>query len=80
MVINEGKLNSQAHWLAQGYLQGQRDFLVKLIEKKFDSEVPDGVRMAIDQLPDALLDSIGPKVLLAPDAPSAIDAVVKHVP
>jgi hypothetical protein len=79
LLANNETLNSQAHWLAQGYLQGQRDFLVKLIECKFDTNLTQALRTAIDQLPDALLDSVGPLVLSAPDTSSALHAVEEFV-
>jgi hypothetical protein len=79
LLADKETLNAQAHWLAQGYLQGQRDFLIKLVERKFDTDLPQALRSAIDQLPDALLDSVGPLVLSAPDSSSALHAVEEFV-
>ena len=75
VLANQDYRSAQAHWLAQGYLQGQRDLLLKLIERKFDRELPKALREALDQVPAALLESVGPLVLSAPDASSAIEAV-----
>lgn len=79
MLLDNRQVNAQAHWLAQGYLQGQRDFLVKLVERKFDTDLPRELRTAIDQLPAALLESVGPLVLSAPDTSSALHAVEEFV-
>ena len=79
MLNDPQYLNSQAHWLAQGYLQGQRDFLVKLVEQKFEPEVPRELVTAIDQAPAALLESIGSLVLSAPDADSALKSMESYV-
>lgn len=79
LLVDNRQLNSQAHWLAQGYLQGQRDFLVKLVERKFETDLPQALRTAIDQVPAALLDSVGPLVLSAPDTSSALHAVEEFV-
>ena len=75
MLANHDYRNAQAHWLAQGYLQGQRDLLIKLMERKFARELPKARRTALDQVPAAMLESVGPLVLSAPDASSAIEAV-----
>ena len=75
MRLDDSHLNAQAHWLAQGYLQGQRDLLLKLIETKFESTLPRELRSALEQVPAALLDSVGPLVLSAPDTSSALEAV-----
>ncbi len=75
MRLDDSNLNAQAHWLAQGYLQGQRDLLLKLIETKFEKSLPRELRVALDQVPAALLDSVGPLVLSAPDPSSALEAV-----
>jgi hypothetical protein len=77
--LDNQQLNAQAHWLAQGYLQGQRDFLVKMVERKFDADLPRALRTAIDQLPAALLESVGPLVLSAPDTSSALHAMEEFV-
>ena len=79
MLTNPQYLNNQAHWLAQGYLQGQRDFLVKLVENKFDADVPHALLSVIDQLPAVLLESVGPLVLAAPDANTALKTVENYV-
>ena len=79
MLTHPHSLNSQAHWLAQGYLQGQRDFLVKLVEQKFNAEVPHKLMTAIDQVPAAMLESVGSLVLSAPDANSALKSVEVYV-
>ena len=44
----------------------QRDLLLKLIETKFEKTLPRELRVALDQVPAALLDSVGPLVLSAP--------------
>ena len=75
VLANHDYRNAQAHWLAQGYLQGQRDLLIKLMERKFDRDLPKALRDALDQVPAAMLESVGPLVLSAPDASSAIEAV-----
>jgi hypothetical protein len=75
VLANHDYRNAQAHWLAQGYLQGQRDLLIKLMERKFDRDLPKALRAALDQVPAAMLESVGPLVLSAPDASSAIEAV-----
>ena len=75
MRLDETSLNAQAHWLAQGYLQGQRDLLLKLMENKFEASLSRELRTALVQVPAALLDSVGPLVLSAPDASSALEAV-----
>ena len=79
VLTHPHSLNSQAHWLAQGYLQGQRDFLVKLVEQKFNAEVPHKLMTAIDQVPAAMLESVGSLVLSAPDANSALKSVEVYV-
>ena len=75
MLADHNYRNAQAHWLAQGYLQGQRDLLIKLIERKFEENLPKALRNALDQVPASMLESVGPLVLSAPDASSAIEAV-----
>ena len=75
MVGTGGQRSSAAMWLAQGYLQGQRDLLTKLAEKRFEGSLSDEVRSAIAQIPASMLESIGPLVLTAPDLRVALEAI-----
>ena len=75
-VVETGnERSSVAMWLAQGYLQGQRDLLAKLAENRFEAELTDEVRTAIAQIPASLLETVGPLVLTAPNLRGAMEAI-----
>ena len=76
-VVDTGndERSSVAMWLAQGYLQGQRDLLAKLAENRFEAELTDEVRTAIAQIPASLLETVGPLVLTAPNLRGAMEAI-----
>ena len=75
VVENGNERSSVAMWLAQGYLQGQRDLLTKLAENRFEAELTDEVRTAIAQIPASLLETVGPLVLTAPNLRGAMEAI-----
>ncbi len=61
----------QAGWLAQGYIQGQRDLLLYQLETRFTDSVSPAVRRRVAEAAPDALDAWGVRVL---DAPS-LDAV-----
>ena len=75
MVETGNGMSSVAMWLAQGYLQGQRDLLAKLAENRFEAELTDEVRTAIAQIPASMLETVGPLVLTAPNLRGAMEAI-----
>lgn len=61
----------QAAWLAQGYIQGQRDLLLFQLETRFTVDVSQAVRRRVAEAAPDALDTWGARVLDAPD----LDAV-----
>lgn len=61
----------QAAWLAQGYIQGQRDLLLFQLETRFTGRVSPAVRRRVAEADPGALDAWGARVLDAPD----LDAV-----
>jgi len=59
-------VKDQAMWLAQGYVQGQRDLLIQMLEHRFSETPPDIVRSQLATLPAHALESLGPLLLTAP--------------
>ena len=57
----------QAAWLAQGYVQGQRDLLLFQLETRFTDHVSPAVRQRVARATPDVLDTWGARVLDAPD-------------
>ena len=68
-------IEDQAAWLARGYVQGQRDLLLRLIEHRFSAPVPDDVRQQIASASPILIDSLSPLILAAPSMDAVAEAV-----
>ncbi len=71
MTATTVDVKEQAMWLAQGYVQGQRDLLVRILEHRFTDSIPETIRARLATVPAHKLESLGPLLLTAPD----IDAV-----
>ena len=59
--------HQQASWLAQGYIQGQRDLILFQLETRFTDRVSDAVRRRVATAEPDVLDTWGARVLDAPD-------------
>lgn len=59
--------HEQAAWLAQGYIQGQRDLLLFQLETRFTDRVSAAVRQRVAHAAPDALDTWGARVLDAPD-------------
>ena len=44
MMAKSFEVKDQAMWLAQGYVQGQRDLLIRLLEHRFSALLPADIR------------------------------------
>ena len=60
----------QAMLLAQGYVQGQRDLLIQLLEQRFDATLPESLRTHLAALPAHSLGNVGALLVRAPDVAS----------
>ena len=67
-------MEEQAAWLAKGYVQGQRDLLLRLIEHRFSRPVPSAVRQQIATASPVLIDSLSPLILAAPTMAAVAEA------
>ena len=76
MTGTQGSLVDRAEWLAKGYIQGQRDMLVKLLEHRFPTDLPDDIRTQIAHASPTVIENLGEVVLTAPDLHSVIAAAV----
>ncbi|MGC6416888.1 MAG: hypothetical protein ACON3Z_07210 [Bradymonadia bacterium] len=70
MNVDTLERKDQAMLLAQGYVQGQRDLLVQLLEQRFDTTLPDSLRTHLAALPAHSLGSVGALLVRAPDVAS----------
>ncbi len=59
--------HQHAAWLAQGYIQGQRDLLLFQLETRFSEGVSSAVRRRVATADPDALDTWGARVLDAPD-------------
>ena len=60
MMAHGKTMEEQAAWLAKGYVQGQRDLLLRMIEHRFSKPVPSEVRQQIATASPVLIDSLSP--------------------
>lgn len=67
-------VQEQAAWLAQGYIQGQRDLLLHQLEARFTDHISPAVRTRVARAAPDALDAWGVRVLDAPD----LDAVFEE--
>ena len=77
MTVNQETFVDRAEWLAKGYIQGQRDMLVKLLEHRFPTSLPDDVRTQIAHASPVVIENLGSVVLTAPDIGSVLAAAVE---
>ncbi|MEE2786478.1 MAG: hypothetical protein VX589_04000 [Myxococcota bacterium] len=68
------EIENQAAWLARGYVQGQRDLLLRLIEHRFSTPIPADVRQCIASASPVFIDSLSPLVLAAPSMDAVAEA------
>lgn len=68
-------LMDRAEWLALGYVQGQRDLILQLLEDRFGSPLPAEVRTQIANASPVILDQMSPVVLSAVDLDSALASI-----
>jgi hypothetical protein len=71
MMAKVVDVKDQAMWLAQGYVQGQRDLLIQMLEHRFSKTLPKAMRSQLATIPAHALESLGPLLLSAP----TLDAV-----
>jgi len=64
----------QAMWLAQGYLQGQRDLLLRALQHRFNTEIPDAVLASLATAPADDIEHLGPLILAAPTVDALVEA------
>ena len=64
----------QAMWLAQGYLQGQRDLLLRVLEHRFSTDVPASVMANLAAAPADAIENLGPLILSAPTVDDLVEA------
>ncbi len=74
MLAKSIDVKEQAMWLAQGYVQGQRDLLIRILEHRFEEPLPAQVLSQITSAPAHVLDTLGPLVMTAPDLETIADA------
>ena len=74
MMAKTMDVKDQAMWLAQGYVQGQRDLLIVILEHRFEEEIPAAVRSQIAGAPLQVIESLGPLLLSAPDVDALAEA------
>jgi hypothetical protein len=74
MMATTEAVKDQAMWLAQGYVQGQRDFIIRILEHRFSQPVSDTVRAQLATVPAHELESLGPLLLTAPDIAAVSEA------
>ena len=68
-------LMDRAEWLAMGYVQGQRDLLLQLLEDRFTAPLPNALRSTVSQATLVELERLGPKLLSASDLAEALDGI-----
>ena len=73
MVISVD-IQDQAKLLAEGYLQGQRDLLISILEHRFSDPLPTDVLSQLATAPPDVIDTLGPLVTSAPDLASIVEA------
>ena len=73
-MIRTVDIEDQAKLLAEGYLQGQRDLLISILEHRFSEPLPSDVLSHIAKAQPDLIDSLGPLITSAPDLASIVEA------
>ncbi|MEE2756333.1 MAG: hypothetical protein VYA30_06715 [Myxococcota bacterium] len=67
MMAQTLDVKDQAMLLAQGYVQGQRDLLIQILEHRFAERLPNGLKTQLASLPAHSLGALGPLLVTAPD-------------
>ena len=73
-TVTSMALKEQAKLLAEGYLQGQRDLLISILEHRFDDPLPSDVVSHVAAMPPDMIPSLGPIVSTAPDLAAFVEA------
>ena len=68
------EFEDQAAWLARGYVQGQRDLLLRMIEHRFSTPIPADIKQRIASASPVIIDSLSPLVLAAPTMAAVAEA------
>ena len=68
-------LMDRAEWLAMGYVQGQKDLLLQLLEDRFTGALPTALRSMVSQATLVELERLGPQLLSASDLTEALDGI-----
>ena len=74
MMAKTFEIKDRAEWLAKGYVQGQRDLLLRILEHRFSEPLPAEVRSQIAHASPVLIDSLGPLLLSAPNMEAVAEA------
>ena len=74
MIAHGKTMEEQAAWLAKGYVQGQRDLLLRMIEHRFSKPIPSEVRQQIATASPVLIDCLSPLILAAPTLAAVAEA------
>ena len=67
MMAQTLDVKDQAMLLAQGYVQGQRDLLIQILEHRFAERLPSDLKTQLAALPAQSLGALGPLLVTAPD-------------
>lgn len=73
-MVSSIDIEDQAKLLAEGYLQGQRDLLISILEHRFSEPLPSNVLSQLATAQPDLIDSLGPLITSAPDLASILEA------